>query len=359
MDALTVVLFIVGIGLLVVGAEALVRGASRLAVSAGISPLVVGLTVVAFGTSAPELAVSVSAALNDNADIAIGNVVGSNIFNVLFILGAAAVVAPLTVSQQVVRQEVPVMIGVSLLFFAFAAGGTVNRLEGAVLFGGIVAYTSWAIIQSRRETTEVRAEYEAEFSQHSAKGRAFLRDAAFIIAGLAMLVLGSTWFVDGATEFAELLGVSELVIGLTIVAAGTSMPEAATSVMASIRGERDIAVGNVIGSNIFNILAVLGVTSIVADGGVTVANAALRFDIPVMVAVAIACLPVFFAGRVITRWNGAFFLAFYAAYTVYLLLNASGHAALEAYSVVMFGFVVPIAGLAAVFIAARHHWRRA
>ncbi|HMO53004.1 MAG TPA: hypothetical protein PJ994_00740, partial [Tepidiformaceae bacterium] len=150
MDALTVVLFIVGIGLLVVGAEALVRGASRLAVSAGISPLVVGLTVVAFGTSAPELAVSVSAALNDNADIAIGNVVGSNIFNVLFILGAAAVVAPLTVSQQVVRQEVPVMIGVSLLFFAFAAGGTVNRLEGAVLFAGIVAYTSWAIIQSRR-----------------------------------------------------------------------------------------------------------------------------------------------------------------------------------------------------------------
>lgn len=357
MDLLTIILFIAGIALLVVGAEGLVRGASRLAVSAGISPLVVGLTVVAFGTSAPELAVSVSSALNDNADIAIGNVVGSNIFNVLFILGASSLVAPLIVSQQVVRQEVPIMIGVSVLMLLFALGGALNRLEGVVLFAGIVSYTAWAIIKSRRETAEIRSEYGAEFSASDTGPREFVRDIAFIVVGLGMLVLGSRWFVDGATEFAETLGVSELVIGLTVVAAGTSMPEAATSVMASIRGERDIAVGNVIGSNIFNILAVLGLTSIVADGGVAVADAALRFDIPVMLAVAVACLPVFFAGHIITRWNGLFFLAFYVAYTVYLILDANDHAAIEPYSVVMLGFVLPITAVAVVFVAARHHWR--
>ena len=357
MDLLTIVLFVAGIGLLVIGAESLVRGASRLAVSAGISPLVVGLTVVAFGTSAPELAVSISSALDNNADIAIGNVVGSNIFNILFILGASALVAPLIVSQQVVRQEVPLMIGVSILMLLFALGGVINRFEGIVLFAGILSYTTWAIIKSRRETAAVQAEYEAEFSASDSSPRDFLRDVVFIVVGLGMLVLGSQWFVDGATEFAEALGVSDLVIGLTVVAAGTSMPEAATSVMASIRGERDIAVGNVIGSNIFNILAVLGLTAIVADGGVAVADAALSFDIPVMLAVAVACLPVFFAGHIISRRNGLFFLGFYIAYTVYLILDANDHDALDPYSVAMFGFVLPITAVAVIFIAIRHHWR--
>lgn len=356
MDALTIVLFIAGIALLVIGAEGLVRGASRLAVSIGIAPLVVGLTVVAFGTSAPELAVSISSALDDNADIAVGNVVGSNIFNVLFILGASAIVAPLIVSQQIVRQEVPVMIGVSILMYVLALGGLVNRIEGAVLFAGIVGYTAWLIVKSRRETSAIKSEYEAEFGAKDEGGGRLLIDVVLIAVGLGMLVLGSRWFVDGATEFAEALGVSDLVIGLTVVAAGTSMPEAATSVMASIRGERDIAVGNVIGSNIFNILAVLGLTAVVADGGVAVADAALRFDIPVMIAVAVACLPVFFAGHIITRWNGVFFLAFYVAYTVYLILDANDHDALEPFSVAMFGFVLPITAVAIVFIAVKHHW---
>jgi cation:H+ antiporter len=215
----------------------------------------------------------------------------------------------------------------------------VSTIEGGILVAGIVAYTTWAVIKSRRETREVASEYEQEYQYAKARGGLPV-DIAFIVAGLGLLLLGSTWFVDGAVELAELVGVSDLVIGLTIVAAGTSLPEVATSVLASIRGERDIAVGNVVGSNLFNILAVLGLTSLVADGGVAVADAALRFDMPVMVAAAVLCLPIFVGGR-INRWEGGLFLAYYLAYTVYLLLDASGHDALGAYSTIMLGFVVP------------------
>jgi len=339
MDILTILLFVTGGALLAVGAEALVRGAARIAVSAGISPLVVGLTVVAFGTGAPELAVSFSSALTGDADIAVGNVVGSNIMNVFFILGVSALVAPLVVAQQLIRLDVPLMIGASVLFFGFAIGGTISTIEGTVLVLGIVAYTGWAITKSRRERREVAVEYRSEFEYGRTRG-GLVVDASLVVIGIGLLLLGSKWFVDGAIEFAELLGVSDLVIGLTIVAAGTSMPEVATSVLASVRGERDIAVGNVVGSNLFNILAVLGLTAVVADGGIAVADAALRFDIPVMLAAAVLCLPIFVGGR-INRWEGGLFLAYYIAYTIYLLLDASGHDALGPYSTIMLGFVVP------------------
>lgn len=342
MDFVTFILFVAGIGLLLVGAEGLVRGASRLAITVGVSPLVVGLTVVAFGTSAPELAVSVSSAIAGDADIGVGNVVGSNVFNVLLILGLAATIGPLVVSQQIVRIEVPLLILVSLVFYGFAANGNISTLEGCVLTAGIVVYTVWAIWRSRRETREVRAEYAAEFSGHRLAVRELATDVVLVVVGLAMLVLGSEWFVNGAVELAETLGVSELVIGLTVVAAGTSMPEIATSVLASIRGERDIAVGNVIGSNLFNLLMVMGVTSVVADGGIEVADAALRFDIPVMIAVAVACLPVFWRGYRIERWEGVVFLLYCIAYVTYLLLDSTEHDALEAYSVAMLGFVMPL-----------------
>ncbi|MGK2966713.1 MAG: calcium/sodium antiporter [Tepidiformaceae bacterium] len=343
MDFLTLVLFIVGIGLLLAGAESLVRGASRLAATLGISPLVIGLTVVAFGTSSPELAVSTSSALAGDADIAVGNVVGSNIFNVLFILGIAAVVAPLVVARQLVRLDVPLMIAASLILLVMALDGEIARYEGALLFAGIVGYTVFAIVKSRSETAAEKAggEFEAEYSERDASGKAILRDIGLVVGGLVLLVVGSEWLVNGAVEIAESLGVSELVIGLTIISAGTSMPELATSVLASLRGERDIAVGNVVGSNLFNILAVLGVSSLVA-GGLPVADAAIRFDIPFAAVVAIACLPVFFAGYAITRLNGVVFLGFYVAYTVYLLLDASNHDALGNYTLVTFGFAGPI-----------------
>ncbi|GAB4323545.1 MAG: calcium/sodium antiporter [Dehalococcoidia bacterium] len=352
---MTIILFVAGIALLVVGAEALVRGAARIAVTAGISPLVVGLTVVAFGTSSPELAVTISSSTGGDPDIAIGNIVGSNILNTLLILGASAVITPLVVSQRLVRREVPLMIAVSVVVFPFALDGRVDRLEGLVLAGGVVVYTAWAIWNSRREHQLIQAEYAAEFSARERTLAGIALDVVLVVGGLGLLVLGSNWFVDGAVDIADALGVSQLVIGLTIVALGTSMPEVATSIMASLRGERDIAVGNVVGSNLFNILAVLGITSVVADGGVAVADAALRFDIPVMIATAVACLPIFFTGWAIVRWEGLLFLGYYVAYTAYLLLDASGHDALPAYSFVMLVFVVPLTAVTLAVLAFRHH----
>jgi len=302
MDALTLVLFIIGLVGLIIGAELLVRGASRLAIGFGISPLVVGLTVVAFGTSSPELAVSTGSALSGQADIALGNVVGSNIFNVLFILGLSASIGTLVVAQQLIRLDVPLMIGVAILPLLLGLDGKIGRLDGLLLFAGIVAYIVFAIRQSRKETKEIEAEYDHEFGQGGGMGpRQAVIQIALVIAGLALLVVGARWLVNGAVALARSLGLSELIIGLTIIAAGTSLPEVATSVIASLRGERDIAVGNVVGSNIFNILAVLGLTAAVAPEGVTVPVAALRFDIPFMIAVSVACLPIFFTGYRIAR----------------------------------------------------------
>jgi len=343
MDGITLVLFLIGLVLLIFGAEALVRGASRLASAVGISPLVIGLTVVAFGTSAPELAVSVASSLAGQADLAVGNVVGSNIFNILLILGLSALVAPLIVSQQLVRLDVPLMIGVSALVFLFALDGSIARLEGAVLFAGVVTYTTFLAIQSRRESNKaVQREYEQEYRARPAGLAQIALNLALIVVGLGMLVVGSRWLVDGAVALARALGVDEVVIGLTIVAGGTSLPEVATSVMASIRGERDIAVGNAVGSNIFNLLSVLGLAAIVAPNAVDVAPSLLAFDMPVMLAVAIACLPIFFTGYTIARWEGLIFLGYYAAYTLYLVFDATQHALLPAFSSVMLAFVVPI-----------------
>ncbi len=341
---MTILLLLGGFVLLIVGAEALVRGASKIAAVIGISPLVIGLTVVAFGTSSPELAVSIMSSMSGNVDIAVGNVVGSNIFNVLFILGLAALITPLVVAQQLVWLDVPLMIIVSLLMLWIGWDGNINRVEGVFLFAGMIAYTVFLIRQSKKEKSKaVKEEYAGEYGD--GKGwttKQWLLNLGLVVVGLAMLVLGSRWLVDSATSIAKGMGVSDLIIGLTIVAAGTSLPEVATSIIASIRGERDIAVGNVVGSNIFNILAVLGISSMVSPTGVPVSAAALQFDIPIMIAVAIACLPIFFTGHTIRRWEGFVFLGFYIAYVVYLILASTKHSALEVFDVAMMWFVLPI-----------------
>jgi cation:H+ antiporter len=349
----TLLLFVVGGVLLIGGAELLVRGASRLAIAAGISPLVVGLTVVAFGTSSPELAVTVSSTFAGESDVALGNVVGSNIFNVLLILGLAALVAPLVVAQQLVRLDVPIMIGASALVLVLSLDGLIGRLDGAILFAGIVSYTVFLIRQSRRETAAVRGEYEEAFGGEERKHSATAINVLFVAVGLGLLVLGSRWFVQAAITTATALGVSELVIGLTIVAAGTSLPEVATSVLATIRGERDIAVGNVVGSNIFNLLAVLGLGSLVAPVGIPVSSGALSFDIPIMIAVAVATLPIFFTGYTIARWEGAVFLGYYVAYTVYLLLESSNHHLVGEFGAAMTWFVLPLTALTLLIGLAR------
>ena len=348
---MTLLQLLAGLALLIAGAEILVRGAARLAGAAGISPLVVGLTVVAFGTSAPEFAVSLKATLAGQPGLAVGNAVGSNIFNVLLVLGASAVVAPLLVSRQLLRLDVPLMIAASGLLWLLAADGRLGRLEGAGSFALLIAYTAFLVTKSRRESRAVQAEYAEALPAPPRRGR-WLADLALVAGGLALLVAGADWLVDAAAAYARRLGVGELVIGLTIVAAGTSMPEAVTSIVASLRGQRDIAVGNVVGSNIFNLLGVLGLGAAAAPGGLAVSDAALAFDIPVMTAVALACLPVFFTGQAIARWEGALFLGYYAAYTAYLVLAATGHAALPAFGRALL-FVVPLTGVTLAVLAVR------
>jgi cation:H+ antiporter len=345
---------IAGLALLVVGAEALVRGASKIAAAFGISPLVIGLTVVAFGTSSPELAVGVQSALSGNGDIALGNVIGSNIFNILVIVGLSAVIVPLVVHQKLVRLDVPLVIGLSVLVFILGLDGRIGRVEGVVLFLGLAAFIVFEIRHGRQESEEVQQEYAQEYGDGRTKGAGqWALNVLLLVSGLAMLILGSDWLVDSASAIARSLGVSDLIIGLTIVAAGTSAPELATSIMAAVRGERDIAVGNAVGSNVFNILGVLGLTAALAPEGIAVPRSALAFDIPIMIAVALAALPVFFTGYTISRWEGAVFLAYYAAYTLFLLLAATEHDALRPYSVLLFVFVVPITAITLLVLALR------
>jgi cation:H+ antiporter len=353
---MNLLMFIGGLVLLVLGANVLVRGASKLALSFGISPLVVGLTIVAFGTSAPEVAVSVGAVMDGKTDIAIGNVVGSNIFNVLFILGASALIAPLIVNIQLIRQEVPIMIGASLLLLALGLDGSLSMYDGGLLFALLVAYTTFLVVQSRRETAAAQGELtgEVEAAKPGAWDSHFAVQLGLIAAGLLALVVGSDYLVQASVNFAKALGVSDLIIGLTIVAAGTSMPEVATSITAAIKGERDIAVGNVVGSNTFNILGCLGISGLVSgDLGLAMAPSLLAFDIWVMLATALACLPVFLSGREIARWEGGVFLGYYAAYVAYLILAAQQHDALQAYSGVMMGFVVPLTVVTLVVVMIR------
>ena len=351
-----VLFFLLGLAALIAGAESLVRGASRIALSLGISPLVVGLTIVALGTSSPEVAVSVGAALSGNTDIAVGNVVGSNVFNVLFILGISAVITPLVVHSQIIRQEVPIMIGASVILAVMILDGSLGRFESALLLALLVGYVIFLVRQSRAETQAARDEYAAESkpAAPSAWDAKLPVQLALIVVGLGLLVLGSDWLVSAAIVFAKALGVSDLVIGLTIVAAGTSMPEVATSITAAIKGERDIAVGNVVGSNTFNILGCVGLSALVSGTeGLAIASSVLNFDVWVMTAVALACLPVFMTGREIARWEGGVFLLYYAAYVAYLILAAQQHASLGRFSGVMLGFVLPLTVVTLVVMSLR------
>ncbi|HLD67110.1 MAG TPA: calcium/sodium antiporter [Pseudomonas sp.] len=360
MSPTTFLYLIAGLVLLVIGAELLVRGAAKLAARFGIPPLIIGLTVVAFGTSAPETAVSVQAALSGSGDLAIGNVLGSNIANVLLILGLTALIAPLIVSRQLIRLDVPIMIGASLAVYALAWDGSLSRLEGALLFAAVLAYTAFLIRSGRQDQAAENDEFVQEFGpQTASKARAWLIDLALLGAGLGLLIGGSHLLVEGAVALARALGLSELVIGLTVIAVGTSLPELATSLLAALRGERDIAVGNIVGSNIFNLLCVLGLSALVSPLPLSVSPNALAFDFPVMIAVAVACLPIFFAGYRINRWEGLLFLAYYLAYTLYLALFATGRPFAQTFGDAMLGYALPLTAITLLVIAARAWHRQA
>lgn len=299
--------------LLFVGAEGLVRGSSSLALRAGLSRLMVGLTIVAFGTSSPELVVSVEAALSNQGDISVGNVVGSNIFNIAVILGITALVCPIPVHRQVIKIDAPVALGVALLLVLLLLNQTLSRLEGVLLFSGIVAYTWMSVILARREPPPVSADEENILAVTTS--RHWGVDIALILVGLAILVAGSRLLVENSVALAVSFGISEAVIGLTIVAAGTSMPELATSLVAAFRKQPDIAIGNIVGSNIFNVLGILGVASIVSPID---APGISTLDYGVMILFTVLLIPLLYTGRMLHRVEGAVLLALYFGYLLLL-----------------------------------------
>jgi cation:H+ antiporter len=343
---ITFVLIGAGLALLAAGGELLVRGSAQLAARFGVAPLVVGLTVVAFGTSAPELAVSLQSVSAGAANVAIGNVVGSNIFNVLFILGASALLMPLVVSRRVVWVEVPIVIAISGLAWFFAGDGRVTPGEGLVLLLVVTVYTGWLL------RTSTPQDAPAETTAIDGVRHGAVSSAMIALAGLALLLVGARWLVQGAVSLASALGVSDAVIGLTIVAAGTSLPEVAASLVATLRGQRDIAVGNVLGSNIFNLTVILGVTAIAA-GGLAVPEGVVTFDVVIMVAAAVACLPIFVTGHLIARWEGGLFVTYYAAYIVYLVLDATEHDTLPHLRDAMVLFALPLTAVTLLVLMTR------
>lgn len=349
MSWLTPVLFVVGVAALLVGAEGLVRGASRIALRTGLSPVVIGLTVVAFGTSAPELAVSLGDAVGGSGDLALGNVVGSNIANILLVLGLSALVGGgLSVALRIVRIDVPIMIVVSAAVLVMALDHRLGRVDGIILVAVLITYLWWTVTGARRASgdeasSEALGDYADALTPERLRATPVWRDLMYVAGGLGLLVVGAQFLVSAASDIASELGVSELVIGLTVVAIGTSLPEVATSVVAAARGQRDMAVGNAIGSNLFNLLAVLGITSVVSP--VRVGDGALGFDLPFMVAVAVACLPVFIDGFEVKRWQGGVFCAYYAAYLTWLALDAADYGLHGPFSAAMGWFVVPITAI--------------
>ena len=345
--------FVLGLVALISGAEFVVRAASKLAGFFGVSRLVIGLTIVAFGTSAPELAISLKAGLADQTDLMMGNIVGSNITNILLIIGLTALVLPLKVNTNLIRFDVPVMIAISILLFFFALSGSITFVESAILAFLLVVYLVYLGFHGKNPSVPLDAEKEK-----STPVLIFLY-LVLGIAGLVLLINGAGWMVDSAIVLAQMAGVSELVIGLTIVALGTSLPEVVTSLVAAFKGERDIAVGSVVGSNILNILAVLGVSGLFIPE-INVQQSLITFDLWIMLAVSFACLPIFFTGNRIARWEGVIFLGYYIAYMVYLFLSSAEHAALNAYNSVMLYFVIPITILTVVVIVGyefKKRWR--
>lgn len=308
-----------GMGLLFVSGEFLVRGAVVLARAMAVPPLVVGLTVVGFGTSAPELVVSVGAALDGRPDVAMGNVVGSNIANILLILGAAAIIAPLAVQRQVFQRDAMIMLAASLVLALLGYSGMIERWAGGLLVAGLVLFLLTAYITGRRDEAAARA-YAAEAEEVADVALPTWAAIGAVLAGLVGLVYGAQLFVEGAVEIAQAFGLSDAVIGLTLVAIGTSLPELATSVIAALRKHGDVAIGNVIGSNIFNILGILGVTALVEP--LRISEHMARVDVWVMIGVSVLGIAMMRTGWRFSRTEGGVCLLAYGGYLTYLLAAA-------------------------------------
>jgi cation:H+ antiporter len=339
-------LVIAGLVLLIGGGEALVRGAGTLASKAGISPLVIGLVVVSAATSAPELAVTVGAMLDGEPDLAVGNVVGSNIVNILLILGLSAVISPLIIKRQLVRFDMPVMVGMSIMFLVVCLDGRISLFDGLLLLSALIIHAVISIVLGRKK--ELSPISKPDEMPLNSKPVSLWLAILLLIVGIGLLVLGAQLLVTGAVNIATELGISSLVIGLTVVAIGTSLPELATSLIAIRRGETDMAVGNVVGSNIFNIGIVIGIPAILFGEGIPVATAAIAIDLPLMLAATLALVPLAFTGFFVARWEGALFVLLYVAYTLYLVLASTQHDAATGFTSIMLWFVLPLVAMTLV-----------
>ncbi|OCR25371.1 conjugal transfer protein TraR [Pseudomonas syringae] len=345
--------WISGLLLLVIGAELSVRAAVSLATTLGIRPLFIGLTFVALGSSAPQMAVGLQAAFTSSPDIAVGSVVGGNIFNVLVTLGLCALVIPLRVTRQLVRLEIPLMVAASAMVFLLSLNGELGVIDGVTLLLGLLAYLLIVLRQSGQGFA---------YRQSASKGRSpkawpILLRVTALVCGIALLVFGSHLLVAASVVIALDLGLSERIIGLTVIAVSTSLPGLTTSLIAAFRGERDIAVGNVIGSNLFNLLGVLGVTALLTPVPLSVSPNALDFDLPVMLGVAALCLPLFYSGYRITRFEGLLLLALYLAYGLHIVSFTTGMPLADTLERLMVRFVLPVLAVFVVYSTIKA-WRR-
>jgi len=326
------IIFLGGLVVIVLGAEMLLRSAARIAGMLGVRPIIIGLTVVSVGTSTPELAVGIAAAAEGRGAMAVGNIAGTNIFNILFILGLSAWLRPLALHLLSIKLDVPVMIATALALILMAWDGVLSRNEGLLLLFAAVIYTVALVRLSRRESGAMRREFAEEYGAERVMpppGAALpytpwglgVWNALLLLAGMAITVLGAELLVSSATSIAQAYGVSDAVIGLTILAIGTSAPELATTLVATVKDDRDVAIGNLIGSSIYNVLVILGLTCVVAADGIDVSREILWIDLPLAALVAMVCLPVFRSGQAVSRREGAMFVVAYLAYLVSLLLR--------------------------------------
>lgn len=344
--------FVTGLIALISGAELIVRYISKLALKLGISKLVIALTVVAFGTSAPELAVSIQSTMDGQTDLMLGNIVGSNISNTLLILGLSALFIPLKVHKNLIKSDVPLMIGITVLIYLFSYNGFISFWECFVL---VLLLITYLFFLSRKKG---HADIPVPQDDKSPTGNLYI-NIFLVVVGFVLLIMGARWLISTSLIFAEMAGISELIIGLTVVAIGTSLPEIVTSLVAAIRGEKDIAVGSVVGSNILNFLAVLGLSGLFSAESIPVQDSLLKFDFWVLIGASVACIPIFYTGHKIVRWEGALFLAFYFFYLFYLFLSSTENKFLDVFVNMMLFFVIPVAAITLLYHAfTEWNWRR-
>jgi cation:H+ antiporter len=341
---MTVLLFIIGLVTLIGGAELFLKSVDKFGLAWSVSPVVMGLTVVAFATGAPELAISLQAAAEGKPDLVLGNILGSNIANILLILGIAGLVQPLNITNRIIKIDVPVVIGASALIYILALDGLLTLADGLIVFAALVAYSifMYSQIKKDREANKKKSSEDQPKLGEPVTTLFYGKYILLLLSGLVLIVMGSRWMVDAAVEIAGILGISELVIGLTIVSIGTSLPEVATSLSAVRKGDSDTAVANVMGSNLYNILLTLSLTIIVAPGALVVSPDAINFDFPFMIIVASACLPLFWPAKELNRTVAAGFIFYYLVYLSYLVLTSIGHSFANSMEWGMIWLVIPI-----------------